>query len=246
MRDCKVNSGGRVEREPIFNIPSSVMAALGLLIAAHAGLQLWPVTDSTWATLALAFIPARYSGLAGELPGGTPAAVTSFATYQLVHADTAHLLVNGAWLLAFGSPVARRVGAIRFLIFATFCGAGGALMFLALRWGELIPVVGASGAVSGLMAAALRFFFGAVDRGDLDEFQQSPETVPLIGLADTLINRRILTVVAVWTVINFVMAMAVPTSMTGGGIAWEVHLGGFLAGLLTFGVFDRTQRRPPA
>jgi membrane associated rhomboid family serine protease len=236
-----------VQREPIFNIPPSVMAALGLLAAVHVGLQLLPTADENWTTLALAFIPARYgSGLAEELPGGWEAAIASFATYQLVHADITHLLVNGAWLLAFGSAVARRVGALRFFLFAMLCGAAGALLFLVLRWGELVPVVGASGAVSGLMAAALRFFFGAVDRGDLDELQKSPETVPLIGLADTLTNRRILTVVAVWTIINFVMAMAMPTSMTGGGIAWEVHLGGFLAGLLTFGVFDRAYRRPLA
>jgi membrane associated rhomboid family serine protease len=233
-----------VEREPIFNVPSSVMAALGLLAAVHLGLQLLPAADANWVTLALAFIPARYGGgLAEELPGGLQAAVASFATYQLVHADITHLLVNGAWLLAFGSPVARRIGALRFFLFATLCGAAGALLFLVLRWGELVPVVGASGAVSGLMAAALRFFFGAADRGDLDQLQSAPETVPLISLAETVTNRRILTVVVVWTIINFIMAMAVPASVSTGGIAWEVHLGGFIVGLLTFGVFDRVHRR---
>jgi membrane associated rhomboid family serine protease len=88
------------------------------------------------------------------------------------------------------------------------------------------------------MAAALRFFFGAADRGDRGQLQSAPDTVPLIGLAETLTNRRILTVVAVWIVINFVTAMAVPESVAAGGIAWEVHLGGFVVGLLTFGAFD--------
>ncbi|MFM9846702.1 MAG: rhomboid family intramembrane serine protease [Hyphomicrobiaceae bacterium] len=232
-----------MQREPIFNIPPSVMAALGLLAAVHVGLQLLPTADENWTTLALAFIPARYgSGLAEELPGGWEAAIASFATYQLVHADITHLLVNGAWLLAFGSAVARRVGTLRFFLFATLCGAAGALLFLVLRWGELVPVVGASGAVSGLMAAALRFFFGAADRGDLDQLQSAPESVPLISLAETLTNRRILTVVVVWTIINFVMAMAVPASVSAGGIAWEVHLGGFIVGLLTFGAFDRAHQ----
>ncbi len=231
-----------MEREPIFNIPASVMAALALLTAVHVVLQVLPEQDANWATLALAFIPARYGGMAGELPGGHEAAVTSFATYQLVHADIAHLLVNAAWLLAFGAAVARRIGALRFFAFAGLCGAAGALLFLLLRWGELVPVVGASGAVSGLMAAALRFFFGAADRGELGQLQNAPETVPLIGLAETLTNRRILTVVAVWIVINFVMAMAVPESVAAGGIAWEVHLGGFVVGLLTFGAFDPPRR----
>lgn len=234
-----------MEREPIFNIPRSVLAALGLLIALHAGLQVLPVADATWATLALAFIPARYGGgFTEELPGGREAAVASFVTYQLVHADITHLLVNGAWLVAFGSPVARRVGALRFLLFATVCGAAGALLFLILRWGELVPVVGASGAVSGLMAAALRFYFGAADQRDLGGMRSAPETVPLMGLAETLTNRRILTVVVVWIIINFAMAMAVPPSESAGGIAWEVHLGGFIVGLLTFGAFDPADRRP--
>lgn len=232
-----------MEREPIFNIPPSVIVALGLLAAVHVGLQLLPTDDANWTTLALAFIPARYGGMAEELPGGREAAVASFATYQLVHADVAHLLVNGAWLLAFGGAVARRIGAARFFVFATLCGAAGALLFLVLRWGELVPVVGASGAVSGLMAAALRFFFGAADRGDLGQLHSAPDAVPLIGLIETLTNRRILTVVALWIAINFIMALAVPASISEGGIAWEVHLGGFVVGLLTFGAFDPPPRR---
>lgn len=231
-----------MEREPIFNIPPSVVVALGLLAAVHVGLQLLPTDDANWTTLALAFIPARYGGMADELPGGREAAVASFVTYQLVHADVAHLLVNGAWLLAFGGAVARRIGAARFFLFAAICGAAGALLFLMLRRGELVPVVGASGAVSGLMAAALRFFFGAADRGDLGQLHNAPETVPLIGLAETLTNRRILTVVAIWIAINFIMALAVPASISEGGIAWEVHLGGFVVGLLTFGAFDPPRR----
>ncbi|MET0568201.1 MAG: rhomboid family intramembrane serine protease, partial [Hyphomicrobiaceae bacterium] len=218
--------------------------ALGLLAAVHVALQLLPIEDANWATLALAFIPARYGGgMAQELPGGWEAGVASFVTYQLVHADITHLLVNCAWLLAFGGAVARRIGPARFFVFATLCGAAGALLFLLLRWGELVPVVGASGAVSGLMAAALRFFFGAADRGDLGQLHSAPDTVPLIGLAETLTNRRILTVVAVWIVINFVMALAVPASLSEGGIAWEVHLGGFVVGLLTFGAFDPPSQR---
>ncbi len=231
-----------MEREPIFNIPPSVIVAIAVLAVVHFGLQLLPAEDANWTTLALAFIPARYGGMAEELPGGREAAVTSFATYQLVHADITHLLVNAAWLLAFGGAVARRIGALRFFVFATLCGAAGALLFLLLRWGELVPVVGASGAVSGLMAAALRFFFGAADRGDLGQLQRAPDTVPLIGLAEALTNRRILTVIGVWIVVNFVTAMAVPESVSAGGIAWEVHLGGFIVGLLTFGAFDPPQR----
>ncbi len=227
-----------MEREPIFNVPLSVLLLLGGLALVHAGLASLPTADANWTILALAFIPARYSGLMADLPGGTWAAVTSFLTYQVVHADLTHLLVNGAWLLAFGSAVAMRFGALRFMLFTALCGIAGALAFLLLRWGDVIPVVGASGAVSGLMAAALRFLFGAMDNGGVHQLRD-PRRATLMPLAQTLANRRILTVVIIWMIINFVMAVATPATDSSGGIAWQVHLGGFLFGLLACGAFER-------
>jgi membrane associated rhomboid family serine protease len=232
--------------EPIFNVPTPIVATLALLAAIHALLWWWlPSDEATRTTLALAFIPARFSGFYAELPGGPSAAITSFVTYQLVHVDTAHLLINGAWLLAFGSAVAARVGARRFFIFSLLSGVGGALVFLCLRWGEPVPVVGASGAVSGLMAATLRFLFAALDQGGLQGLRENPGRVELASLADTLRNTRILMVVGLWIIINLVMAGVAPVITSAGGIAWEVHLGGFLFGLLAFGAFDRA-RRPRA
>ena len=86
--------------------------------------------------LALAFIPARYSGAALELPGGYLTAVTSFVTYMVVHAGWVHLLVNLLWMLAFGSAVARRIGDRKFLVFSVLCGIAGALTHLAFHYGE--------------------------------------------------------------------------------------------------------------
>jgi len=229
-----------VEREPIFNVPASVLVLLALLALVHAGLSLLPATQMTWTMLALAFIPARCTGLMADLPGGSIAAATSFLTYQVVHADLTHLLVNSAWLLAFGSAVAMRFGGARFVVFTALCGIAGAVAFLFLRWGEAVPVVGASGAVSGLMAASLRFLFGAVEH-DRSDRGGAPQLMPL---ARTLVSRRILTIVAVWMVVNFIMAAATPATETSGGIAWQVHLGGFLFGLLACGAFERPNPAP--
>ena len=66
-----------------------------------------------------AFVPARYDASAltdGILPGGSGAEVWTFFTYALLHADWTHLGFNAVWLLAFASPVARRFGALRFLL----------------------------------------------------------------------------------------------------------------------------------
>jgi len=97
-------------REPILNVPTAVVLAAGLMIAVQVVRGLLPDETDLTVLLALAFIPARYSGAAAELPGGYVTAVTSFVTYMVVHGGWVHLLVNLMWMLAFGSAVARRIG----------------------------------------------------------------------------------------------------------------------------------------
>ena len=80
---------------------------------------------------------------------------------MVVHAGWVHLVVNVLWMLAFGSAVARRVGDRKFVVFSVMCGVAGAVTHLVCHFGEMAPVVGASAAISGQMAGALRFIFTA-------------------------------------------------------------------------------------
>ena len=223
--------------EPIFNIPGSVLFAAALMIVVQIVKGLLPDEEGLEFLLALAFIPARYAGAALELPGSYLTAVTSFVTYMIVHAGWTHLLVNLLWMIAFGSAVARRVGASRFFIFSILCGIAGALTHLAFHFGEMAPVVGASAAISGQMAAAIRFVFSAQSQG-----WRTPDlaTVPLATLGETLTNPRILAILALWVLLNAIFGFGV-VSLAGaeGQIAWEAHIGGFLFGLFCFGFFDR-------
>ena len=154
-----------------------------------------------------------------------------------MHGDLAHLLINSAWLLAFGTPVARRTGPVRFLVFFLLTGTAGALLYLAVNGSALILVVGASGAISGLMGAAFRFLFASMAGGPAGMARVS--SIPLMPLAETLQDRRILMAVAGWTVLNVVLALGAAGLTEAAGIAWEAHLGGFYAGLLLYGFFDR-------
>ncbi len=147
--------------EPILNVPRSVTGVAVLLVAVQFIRGLLPDELDLTLLLALAFIPARYSGAALELPGGYLTAVTSFVTYMVVHAGWVHLVVNLLWMLAFGSAVARRMGDLRFLGFSVLCGIAGAFTHLLFHYGDMAPVVGASAAISGQMAGALRFIFRA-------------------------------------------------------------------------------------
>jgi membrane associated rhomboid family serine protease len=231
-------------RQPIFNVPTVVLGLLASFAAVHLLRWMLPAEEGTWLTEVLAFIPARETGLAADLPGGKTAAITSFITHQFVHGDLAHLLVNSAWLLAFGSPVARRTGSVRFIVFFLFCGVAGALLYLAFNSNAPILVVGASGAISGLMGAAFRFLFGGMGGGGPLGLAQLSST-PLMPLTETLRDRRIVIAIFGWTVLNVALAWWGAAALTeAAGIAWEAHLGGFYAGLLFYGFFDRPA--PPA
>ncbi len=226
------------EREPIFNVPGSVLALSLVMIAVQIIIILLPDQAALDLVRALAFIPARYSGAASELPGGYPACVTSFVTYMFVHAGWLHLGVNLAWMVAFGSAVARRVGDWRFLSFSMLSGIAGALTHLLFHFGDMAPVIGASAAISGQMAGALRFVFGAGRNGGPGRPDYTK--VPLATLGQTLGDPRILAFLAIWIAINVVFGFtAGPIVAAEGSIAWEAHIGGFLFGLLTFGFFDR-------
>ena len=225
-------------RQPIFNVPGVVLVLLGSFLAVHLLRWVLPTEDGAWLTAALAFIPARETGLADDLPGGRLAIATSFFTHQFVHGDLAHLLINSAWLLAFGTPVARRTDAVRFLVFFLLTGTAGALLYLAINGGALILVIGASGAISGLMGAAFRFLFRSMEDGGPMGLTRASST-PLMPLGETLQDRRILLAIAGWTVLNVLLAWGAAGLTEAAGIAWEAHLGGFYAGLLLYGFFDR-------
>lgn len=226
-----------MSRQPIFNVPGIVLALIAILGAVHAGLSMLG-GDEERALLALAFIPARYAGHAGQLPGGELAAWTSFVTHQLVHGDLQHLAINGVWLLAFGSAIARRVGAVRLVLFAVLCGIGGAALFLAVQWGAAVPMVGASGAISGLMAAGFRLLLPAIDADMVDVMRNHPRALPLLPLRWALRSRRVLIASSAFVALNFALAFAAPLITDAGGIAWEAHLGGFFVGFLLLGLFD--------
>ncbi|HEY4142781.1 MAG TPA: rhomboid family intramembrane serine protease [Pseudolabrys sp.] len=199
-----------------------------------------------------AFVPSRYdtSIIANDaLPGGVGAEIWTFVTYSLIHADWMHFGVNSLWLLPFGSALARRFGAIRFLAFFAVTAAAGAAMHLATHAGEQFPVIGASASVSGAMAAAMRFAFQ--QGGPLNMMRTGDDRdyrVPAIPLAGMFSDARVLMFVGVWFAINIIFGVG-SFSITGGeqSVAWQAHIGGFLAGLLLFTWFDPpgTSTAPP-
>lgn len=233
-----------MKREPLFNIPLIVIALLALLALIH-GVRTLLLTDDQDIEflLSFAFIPARYDTsivLGGALPGGFGAEIWTFVTYSLIHADWTHLGVNAIWLLPFGSALARRFGALRFLAFFAVTSAAGAALHLATHAGEQFPMIGASASISGAMAAAMRFAFQrGGPLGLLRGEDKNAYRVPAIPLTGMLSDARVLIFLGVWFGINILFGLG-SVSITGSNqpVAWEAHIGGFLAGLLLFSWFD--------
>lgn len=232
-------------REPIFNVPPVVIGLVVFLSAIHLTMEFVLSDDAVDTVLELfAFEPLRYWSSAthafGPLPGGLPAAVWTFVTYAFLHANLVHLGFNLIWLLAFGTPVARRFGAWRFLAFFAFTAAAGALAHLVTHIGENVPTVGASAADLGMMAAALRFVFQpGGPLGFLRLSEAETYHVPAKPLGAMLRDRRMLLLVLVWFGLNWMLSLPI-FAMPGieEGVAWQAHVGGFIGGLVGFALFD--------
>ena len=232
-------------RERIFNVPPVVLALVALLALTHLAMAFGLTVAETNSLLRyIAFSPLRYLSDVPEhvLPNGLGPRVWTFVTYAFAHINLNHLIFNLLWLVAFGAPVARRFGTLRFLMFYAVTAAAGALAHLAVHWGDVSPMIGASAAVSGAMGAAMRFVFqqegplGMLGRGD-----ESSYHVPAAPLTAMLRDPRALAFLAVWFGVNLLFGLGAVTmpGTEGAVVAWEAHIGGFIAGLLAFGLFDK-------
>src|SRR5262249_29189177 len=200
--------------------------------------------------LAFAFIPARYDpSVAVDVvwPGGWAGDIWTFVTYALIHADLSHLLFNCVWLLAFGTPVAQRFGALRFLAFMAATAAAGAGVHLVTHFGELLPMIGASAAISGAMAAAMRFVFQRGGPLSLWRDREEAHRVPAAPLAESLRDPRVLAFLFVWFGTNLLFGVfTIGVTGTEQAVAWQAHIGGFVAGMLAFAAFDPVPAAPAA
>ncbi len=228
----------------MFNVPPVVVATVAVLVLVHA-LRTLVLTDNEDLRflLTFAFIPARYdtNPLIGSLPGGFGAELWTFFTYAFIHADLLHIGLNIAWLLPFGTALARRFGPWRYTAFMLVMAAAGAFAHLLSHPGAMVPMIGASAAISGAMAAALRFVFQA--NGPLGLWRlhgdDAAYRVPAVPLSATIREPRFLAFLAAWVGLNALFGLGtVSIGDAGQEIAWQAHIGGFLAGLLLFSVFD--------
>jgi len=175
--------------------------------AAAIGLGYIPAVDHD-----LAVLPAQYDYVPPDF---------TYITYAFMHADIFHLGGNMLFLWVFGDNVEDALGHFRFLIFYLLCAAAGALMHGIILPKSEMPLIGASGAIAGIVSAYLllhprvRVWVLAFGRIPL----RIPAYIPL----------------ALWVITQFVMVAV------GGNeqISWPAHVGGIIAGALLIIIMKR-------
>jgi membrane associated rhomboid family serine protease len=250
--------------EPALFAPSALIILIGFMLGLHAyrALVLGLFEDADIRLLDLsAFVPARFTVAIGwtdlaavqndvaaaAAPAGPlrrylfdvfvadgDANHWTAVSYAFLHASWEHVIFNSLWTLAFGAPVMQRFGTIRFFAFFAATAAFAAVFHAVFNPTDVAVLVGASGAVSGLTAAALRFTVGPYG------FSVGPETWtrPAAPLSVAMRDKRVMVFMAVWFGINLLAGLGIPLGGADARIAWEAHVGGFIAGLLLYPLFD--------
>ncbi len=139
---------------------------------------------------------------------------------MFMHGSWLHLLGNMLFLWIFGNNIEDRLGRIKFVFFYLLCGIVASLTHVLFNPGSLIPVIGASGAVSGVMGAYLALFPTARVR-----------TLVFLFVLVTTMDIPASVFLVIWFLFQFLSGAG------GSGIAWLAHVGGFILGFLLLKFF---------
>ncbi len=196
--------------EPFFNfgkIPPFTKAITAALVIIHAAITFGLDKLTTLKIInEWGFIPANFT----VTDNWNWLTLLTPITYNFIHSDWTHVGFNAIMCLALCTFVERMFSTKTTIRFFFLCGILGVAFFFALNPTTETPVIGASGSISGLFAAALLMMY---EQGRMGSF------------TGKLANKGPWPIILIWTAIMVFIGV-----ISGGSIAWEAHLGGFLAG----------------
>src|SRR5262250_2741611 len=204
----------------------------------------WIVVQGAGSTLALARSVCNLGLIPGELTSSLPVGtsfpigdglvcatdpgpqVSHLVTSMFLHGSWMHLLGNMWFLWLFGNNVEDSMGRLRFLVFYLLCGLAAAMGQVVTNPRSVIPMVGASGAISGVMGAYLVLYP-----------RVRVHCLIFLGFFITTVTLPAWTMLLYWFGLQFVSGLFRLMASEGGGVAFWAHVGGFIAGMLLIKLF---------
>lgn len=144
----------------------------------------------------------------------------NFLSSMFMHGDIMHIFGNMLFLWIFGDNLENLVGHFRYLVFYLMCGVAAAIGQIVTGPDSIIPMIGASGAISGVLGGYLLLFPNRPVRAIIFNFVTTVPAFVAIGI---------------WIVYQLVLGFLSPSG--GGGVAYAAHIGGFVAGLALIKLF---------
>lgn len=175
-------------------------------------------------------VPARYVNPQWAMWQGYPEGLLMpLVTHMFLHSGWLHLIANMWTLWIFGDNVEDVMGPFRFLLFYALCGLGALAVHMVTSPGSMMPVVGASGAIAGVMGA---YFF-------LYPHAKVVTFLPIL-IIPFIFEIPAVFYLGAWFLTQVFSGMLAPGG--GGGVAWWAHIGGFVAGMLLLRFFRDDSR----
>ena len=153
-------------------------------------------------------------------------------TSMFMHGGVLHLGTNMLFLWIFGNNIEDRLGYGKFIVFYLLCGAGAAYAHAISDPSSTTPMIGASGAIAGILGAYLVLFPHA-----------RVHTLIFLGFFIQIVRLPAIFVIGLWIVIQFVNGLLSKGAAPHGGVAWFAHIGGFILGILLIKFFIKPRSR---
>jgi membrane associated rhomboid family serine protease len=210
---------------PCYSKPYVTWGIMAVCISIFIAMKLMPDQTAISLLNRYGMVPIRYSGLHAGLPFD---GFLSFLTNLFLHASWTHLIVNMWFLWIFADNVEDRMGRIPFLIFYLVCGVFATILQWYFDSMLDIPVIGASGAIAGVLAAY--FFLYPLER-------------VIVFFPPIVINVPAIAFLGLWVILQLHNATtSVIFEGTTVDVAWWAHLGGFVAGSVLYRLFLRDNK----
>ena len=190
-------------------VPYVTYGILGLNILVFIGQILLSISDPNWGTAIVytfGFVPAKFS-------------IITIITSMFIHGGLAHIIGNMWFLWLFGDNVESVLGHLKYFLFYMVCGIGAALGQFLISTSSQVPMVGASGAIAGILGAYMI------------QFPKARVHVLVILIFITTIAVPAQIVLGLWFLIQLSGGLGTLGMDTTGGVAWFAHVGGFISGV---------------